>query len=124
MTQKQDSQEAAPQETKRTISAVVKTGGKQYRLAPKQRVVVEKLDKKVGDVFDMSDVLMFTSESGDVQIGAPFLENVKVQARVLGEVADKKVIIFKKKRRKGYQKKLGHRQKKTELMIEDISNGS
>ena len=99
--------------------AVVKTGGKQYKVRPGQMVRVEKLEGAVGDTVALSDVLLIGG--GDsVQIGRPQVEGASVQAQIVEQGRAKKIIVFKKKRRKGYHKKQGHRQYYTQLRINEI----
>ena len=100
--------------------AIVRTGGKQYQVACGDQLRVEKLEGNVGDNVTLSDVLMIVSEN-DVKVGQPVIENAKVVAKIAEQGRDKKVIVFKKKRRKGYQLKKGHRQAYTALKIEEIS---
>jgi large subunit ribosomal protein L21 len=100
--------------------AIVRTGGKQYQVACGDQLRVEKLDGNVGDSIDLNDVLMVVS-GDDVKVGQPVLENAKVTAKIAEQGKSKKVIIFKKKRRKGYRLKNGHRQSYTALKIEEIS---
>ena len=99
--------------------AVVKTGGKQYKVRPGQMVRVEKLEGAVGDTIALSDVLLIGG--GElVQIGRPQVEGASVQAQIVEQGRAKKIIVFKKKRRKGYHKKQGHRQYYTQLRINEI----
>ncbi len=100
--------------------AVVKTGGKQYKVTKGEVIKVEKLDADVGSELELKDVLMVI-DGDSVQVGTPVLENVMVKAKVLEHGKDKKVIVFKKKRRKGFKKKRGHRQHFTTLEIRDVS---
>ena len=100
--------------------AIVRTGGKQYQVACGDQVRVEKLAGNVGDSIDLVDVLM-VSDGDDVKIGQPVLENAKVTAKIAEQGRGKKVIVFKRKRRKGYRLKKGHRQSYTALKIEEIS---
>jgi len=100
--------------------AIVRTGGKQYQVACGDQVRVEKLEGSVGDTVDLNDVLMVVSDE-EVKIGQPLLENCKVTAKIAEQGRAKKVIVFKKKRRKGYRLKKGHRQSYTALKIEEIS---
>jgi large subunit ribosomal protein L21 len=100
--------------------AIVRTGGKQYQVASGDQVRVEKLEGSVGDSIDLNDVLM-VADGEEVKIGQPVLDNAKVTATIAEQGKEKKVIIFKKKRRKGYRLKKGHRQSYTALKIEDIS---
>lgn len=99
--------------------AIVRTGGKQYQVACGDKLRVEKLAGNVGDSVDLNDVLMVV-DGEEVKVGQPLLENAKVVAKIAEQGKDKKVIIFKKKRRKGYRLKKGHRQNYTSLQIEEI----
>lgn len=100
--------------------AIVRTGGKQYQVACGDQLRVEKLSGDVGDSVDLSDVLMVV-DGEDIKIGQPVLENAKVTAKIAEQGRGKKVIVFKKKRRKGYRLRRGHRQSYTALKIEEIS---
>ncbi len=100
--------------------AIVRTGGKQYQVACGDQVRVEKLDGNVGDTIDLSDVLMVV-DNEDIKVGQPVVENAKVTATIAEQGRGKKVIVFKKKRRKGYRLRKGHRQSYTALKIEEIS---
>lgn len=99
--------------------AVVKTGGKQYKVRPGQMVRVEKLEGAVGDTVALDEVLL-VGGGESIQIGRPQLEGVSVQAQIVEQGRAKKIIVFKKKRRKGYHKKQGHRQYYTQLRINEI----
>ena len=99
--------------------AIVKTGGKQYRVTPGQTVRVEKLDGAVGDNVELGDVLLIGGE-GETQVGQPRVDGASVAAEIVEQGRSKKIIIFKKKRRKGYHKKQGHRQAFTGLKITEI----
>lgn len=99
--------------------AVIKTGGKQYRVAQGDVLRVEKLDAEAGDVVTFDQVLMIGGE-GDPLVGAPGVEGASVTAEVLDERKDKKVIIFKKRRRQNYRRKRGHRQWITVISIAEI----
>lgn len=100
--------------------AIVRTGGKQYQVTSGDQVRVEKLEGSVGDSIDLNDVLMVV-DGEEVKVGQPILDSAKVTATIAEQGRGKKVIIFKKKRRKGYRLKKGHRQSYTALKIEDIS---
>lgn len=100
--------------------AIVRTGGKQYQVACGDQLRVEKLDGNVGDTIHLEDVLMVV-DGDQVRIGQPVLEAVKVVAKIAEQGRAKKVLVFKKKRRKGFQVKKGHRQSFTGLKIEEIS---
>ncbi|MBI4489281.1 MAG: 50S ribosomal protein L21 [Deltaproteobacteria bacterium] len=99
--------------------AVIRTGGKQYRVAQGDILRVEKLVGQVGDKVTLSEVL-FLGGNGEVKIGTPTLPNVTVTAEILDQGLAKKIIVFKKKRRKSYSRKQGHRQKLTTLKIVEI----
>ena len=100
--------------------AIVRTGGKQYQVAAGDQVRVEKLEGNVGDSVDLTEVLL-VADGEEIQVGQPLLENCKVTAKIAEQGKAKKVIVFKKKRRKGYQKSNGHRQRFTKLKIDSIS---
>lgn len=102
--------------------AVVKTGGKQYRVEPSSVIRVEKLLVNEGDKVSLDQVLML-SDGNKVTVGAPLVEGAVVHATVMKQMRDRKVIIFKKKRRHNYRRKKGHRQHLTVLKIEQISAG-
>ncbi len=100
--------------------AIVKTGGKQYQVASGDRLRVEKLEGNVGDTVELTDVLMVV-DGDKTEIGRPVVENAKVVATIAEQGKAKKVIIFKKKRRKGYRLRKGHRQFYTAIQIQEIS---
>ena len=99
--------------------AVIKTGGKQYRVAKGDRLRVEKLDGDVGAAVTLSDVLMLGGEQ--VSVGTPMVQGASVSAEILAQDKAKKVVVFKMNRRKRYRRRRGHRQAFTELRITDIS---
>ena len=100
--------------------AVIRTGGKQYQVEPGQRCRVEKLAGNVGDTVELDDVLLVV-DGEKVSVGRPVVEGAKVTAKIVEQGKDKKIIVFKKKRRKGYRLKQGHRQLYTALEIQEIS---
>jgi large subunit ribosomal protein L21 len=102
--------------------AVVKTGGKQYRVAKDDVIKVEKLDGAAGDVIALDEVLML-ADGDKVTIGAPRIDGASVAAEILEQARAKKVIIFKKRRRQNYRRKKGHRQHLTVLRVTDILTG-
>ena len=102
------------------MHAVIKTGGKQYRVAPGDTVKVETLTAEVGQQVTLSEVLAL-SNGDDVKVGSPFVAGAAVVATVVGHGRHDKVTIFKMKRRKHYQKHQGHRQNFTELRIDSIA---
>ncbi|MBW1645810.1 MAG: 50S ribosomal protein L21 [Deltaproteobacteria bacterium] len=100
--------------------AVVKTGGKQYKVAPGQVIKVERLAGEAGDQVEFSDVLAVVKD-GEVTVGRPRVENARVSGEIVGQQRAKKILVFKSKRRKGYRKMRGHRQYVTEVKINEIS---
>jgi large subunit ribosomal protein L21 len=102
--------------------AVIKTGGKQYKVKEGDTLKVEKLDVEKDKTFDINHVLLISDEKGeDVKIGTPTIEGAKVTAKVLEQGRDKKIDVIKYKRKVRYRKKYGHRQAYTELKIEKIT---
>lgn len=99
--------------------AVIKTGGKQYRVTEGDLVKVEKIAGNIGDVVELKDILL-VANGEKVEIGRPCLHNCTVEGQIVEQKKDKKVIIFKAKRRKSYRKKQGHRQQHTLLRITAI----
>lgn len=102
------------------MHAVIKTGGKQYRVAPGDTVKVETLAAEVGQQVTLSDVLT-VSDGAEVKVGAPFVAGAAVVATVVSHGRHDKVTIFKMRRRKHFQKHQGHRQNYTELRIDSIA---
>ena len=98
--------------------AVIKTGGKQYKVSGGDLVKVEKLEGAVGDTIELNEVLMVGGE--EVKIGAPLLPGAKVKAQIVEQGKDKKVLVFRSKKRKNFRKKNGHRQPITRLKITGI----
>ena len=103
--------------------AIVKTGGKQYRVTPGDQIVVERLKGDVGAEVSLDQVLAI-SDGDSGAIGRPTLANASVRARIVQQPRATKVIVFKKKRRKNYRRKHGHRQDLTVLRIVEIRQGS
>jgi large subunit ribosomal protein L21 len=99
--------------------AVVRSGGKQYKVCAGDLLRVEKLDAEVGDTITLDDVLLIRDDE-NIQVEASKLAEAKVTARVTGHGRRRKIVIFKYKRRKRYRRKQGHRQWFTELAIENI----
>jgi len=102
--------------------AVIKTGGKQYRTQEGDVLQIEKLDKEKGQKITFDEVLLI-EDNGKAVIGTPLVKDASVKAVVLENVKDKKIVVFKKKRRKRYKKKTGHRQQLTKVKIEEIVYG-
>jgi large subunit ribosomal protein L21 len=99
--------------------AVIKTGGKQYRVAQGDEIRLEKLKGNVGDRVSFDQVLL-TSDGETAKWGQPFLENTKVTGRISRQGRAKKLLVFKYKRRKGYRRRQGHRQYFTLVKIDKI----
>jgi len=100
--------------------AVLKTGGKEYRVSKGDLIRVEKMEGNVGDPVTLKDVLM-VSQEGDVQVGTPLLTHAVVTGEIVQHAKGKKVLIFKMKRRKNYRRLRGHRQTYTYIKVNDIS---
>ncbi len=100
--------------------AVIRSGGKQYRVTPGQTIRLEKLAGDPGSTIHLNDVLLVENE-GKFQSGTPLLANVKVEATVLEHDRAKKIIVFKKKRKKQYRRTRGHRQDFTAVRIDSIT---
>ncbi len=105
--------------------AVIKTGGKQYRVTEGMNLKVEKIEGDVGTKLSLAEVLLVGgggggSGAGNLKIGAPTVAGAVVAAEILRHAKDKKILVYKKNRRKGYEKRYGHRQQFTELKITKI----
>ncbi len=100
--------------------AVIRTGGKQYRVTPNSVLKVEKLEAEAGATVTFHDVLAVGSDAG-LTLGAPTVPGASVSATVLEQTRGDKIIVFKKKRRQNYRRKRGHRQHVTVLRIGDIA---
>jgi len=99
--------------------AVVRVGGKQVKVGENARVTVPRIDKKAGSKVTLDQVLL-VGEGESVKVGNPVVKGASVEAVVVGELRAEKVIVFKKKRRKGYKVRRGHRQRYTDLEITKI----
>ncbi|MBQ1708283.1 MAG: 50S ribosomal protein L21 [Bacteroidales bacterium] len=100
--------------------AIVDIAGQQFKVEAGKQIFVNRQAAEVGDALSFDKVLLLDNE-GDVKVGAPYIDGAAVKATVVEHCKGDKVIIFKKKRRKGYQKKNGHRQYLTKLQIEGIA---
>jgi large subunit ribosomal protein L21 len=98
--------------------AVIKTGGKQYRVEPGQTLQIEKIEAGPGAEIVFEEVLMIVG--GEVKVGAPTIPGARVKAVVMGQDKGPKLVLYKYKRRKGYHKKQGHRQKLTTVRIGEV----
>ena len=103
--------------------AIVEIAGQQFKVAKDQKVFVHRLDANEGDKVSFDQVYML-AEGDNITVGAPAVANASVGAKVVRHLKDDKVIVFKKKRRKGYRVKNGHRQSLTEILIESVGVGA
>jgi large subunit ribosomal protein L21 len=101
--------------------AVVRTGGKQVRVTPGRAVRVEKLPGAVGESIELDQVLLVGGE-GETRVGTPLVEGVKVVGTITDQGRGPKLTVFKMKRRKGYRRKMGHRQDYTEIRVDSIES--
>ncbi len=99
--------------------AVIRTGGKQYRVAPNDIIEVEKIAGKPGDIVELAEVILLGGD-GSPKTGSPTIAGALVAAEVIAQTRSEKVVVFKKKRRKNYRRKKGHRQELTALRITEI----
>lgn len=102
--------------------AILKTGGKQFTVKPGDVITVEKLNANKGSIVNFDNVLAVSNED-DFILGSPNVDGVVVEAEILEQLRGDKIIVFKKKRRKDYKKKQGHRQYLTKVKIKDIKVG-
>lgn len=100
--------------------AIIETGGKQYRVAPNEKIIVEKLVGDAGAKITLEKVLLVKGEKGDISFGSPLVSGAQVEAEIVKTFKDDKVIIFKKRRRQNSRRKRGHRQQQTLLKILSI----
>jgi large subunit ribosomal protein L21 len=101
------------------LYAIIETGGKQEKATPGETMKVEKLDAKIGESVRF-DRVMLVSRDGQVSLGRPYLEGVSVVATVTDQDRGPKILVFKKKKRKGYRRTKGHRQSYTSLRVDSI----
>jgi large subunit ribosomal protein L21 len=100
--------------------AVIKTGGKQHRVSEGDILAIEKIVGNKGDKVSFGEILM-VAKDGKIEVGTPYIDGAKVIGEIVEQGKDNKITIFKMKRRKGFQKKTGHRQKLTRMKIMEIS---
>lgn len=105
------------------VYAVIRTGGKQYRVTPGQRLVVERLDGERGDQVAFNEVLLVRGEDGAVSVGAPTLDDASVTAEIADQKRARKIPVFKYKAKTRYRRLRGHRQHETHLRIAEIALG-
>lgn len=101
--------------------AVIRTGGKQYRVAPGEVVRVERVVGEVGAPIEFTEVLL-TADDGAVRVGTPLVEGVRVRAEIVAQGRGRKILVYKKKRRKNYRRRKGHRQEITTLKVLEIAS--
>ena len=116
---KESKKSETTEETAPQTYAVIAEGGKQYRVAPGDKILVEKLAGEEGESVELTNVLL-KSEKGNVEVGAPLVAGAKVKAKILSNTKGPKIDVYKRKRRQGFHKKKGHRQPQTELLVEAI----
>ena len=104
--------------------AVIKTGGKQYRVAANDTITVATLAGEAGEAVTFGEVLLFTNGEGATEVGAPLVSGVSVTGEIVAHGRDKKVIAFKKRRRQNSRRKRGHRQAHTVVRITGIESGA
>ncbi|GJE42225.1 50S ribosomal protein L21 [Methylobacterium soli] len=104
--------------------AVIKTGGKQYRVAANDTITIATLEGEAGSSVTFGEVMLFTDGEGATQVGAPLLSGISVTGEIVGHGRDKKVIAFKKRRRQNSRRKRGHRQHHTVVRITGIDAGA
>jgi large subunit ribosomal protein L21 len=100
--------------------AVIRTGGKQYRVTTGDVLRVERLGGEVGSAVEFAEVLL-TSGDGTVRVGTPLVEGARVRGEIVAQGRDRKVLVFKKKRRKNYRRRHGHRQSITTVRVTEIA---
>ena len=102
--------------------AVIRTGGKQYRVSPGDLIHIERLTGEVGGPVEFAEVLL-TAGEGAVRIGTPLVEGALVRGQIVAQARSRKILVFKKKRRKNYRRRHGHRQEVTTVRVTDIAQG-
>ena len=98
--------------------AIIATGGKQYRVSEGDVIYIEKIDAQVDSTVSFDVLLM--GNDGDVKIGTPVVEGVKVEGKVVGQIRDERIVVYKNKSKKNYRRKQGHRQPYTKVEITKI----
>ncbi len=101
--------------------AIIKTGGKQHKVSQGDEVSIEKISGSKGETVVFDEVLM-VSGAEEVKVGAPLLKDARVEGEIVDHIKADKINVFKMKRRKGFKKKTGHRQKLTKIRITEISS--
>ena len=101
--------------------AVFQTGGKQFRAEPGARIRIPSLDAEPGDTVTFDRVLLTGDGEDDVKVGTPVVDGAVVKAEIVRHGRGEKIIVFKRKRRKGYRRKQGHRQNFTEIRVDEVA---
>ena len=101
--------------------AIIQAGGRQHRVTPGEVVRLDLMQSDQGSTFETDQVLLLQTDDGEVRVGTPVVPGAKVQGEVVEHMKDRKIIVFKRKRRKGYRRKQGHRQQYTLVRISEIS---
>ena len=105
--------------------AIFNHKGKQYKVSKNDFLKLPKLsDLKKNDILTLEDIILLKAENDDITIGTPIIKDVKIKAKVINQIRDSKIIVFKKKRRHNYRRKIGHRQDLTLVKIEEIITSS
>ena len=105
--------------------AIFNHKGKQYKVSKDNLLKLPKLsDLKKNDTITLEDITLLKTDNGDITIGTPIIKDVKIKAKVINQIRDSKIIVFKKKRRHNYRRKIGHRQDLTLVKIEEIITSS
>ncbi len=105
--------------------AIFNHKGKQYKVSKNDFLKLPKLsDLKKNDTLTLQDIILLKTENGSITIGTPIIKDVKIKAKVIDQIRDNKIIVFKKKRRHNYRRKIGHRQDLTLVKIEEIITSS
>jgi large subunit ribosomal protein L21 len=106
--------------------AVIRTGGKQYRVSPGTTLRIERLDGDVGAAVEFPEVLLAGSDEGEapVHIGTPLIQGAVVRGQIVAQGRDRKILVYKKKRRKNYRRTRGHRQSITTVRVTEIVHGA
>ncbi|OIP22555.1 50S ribosomal protein L21 [bacterium CG2_30_33_46] len=105
--------------SKKETFAVIKTGGKQYKIKDGQEIAIEKIEGKEGDKIIFSEVLLIAADN-DIKLGTPFIKDAKVEGNIVSQEKGKKVIVFKMKAKKRYRRTAGHRQEISKVKIVKI----
>jgi len=103
--------------------AIIKTGGKQYKVEPGTTFESERIEGEAGATVELTDSVLLLNNDGEVTVGTPTVSGVSVELEIQEQVRSKKVIVFKMKRRKRYRRKHGHRQQRTIVTVKDIKIG-